>query len=109
MQIITKKLVRPDGRETDLVIDCIGGNCPVQATGTVADFPFYFRARGGKWRLAIGHNPYADSAWIHTERYGFGPYDASWMPEDEAIEAIERAALSWWVEQMPMFSEDEAR
>lgn len=36
-------------------VDELGGACPTQATGHLADGrPFYFRARHGEWTLHVG-------------------------------------------------------
>ncbi|CAH1688718.1 conserved hypothetical protein [Hyphomicrobiales bacterium] len=70
-------------------ITWIGGNCPVQSEGTVDGLPYYFRARGMHWALEIEEAP--GSTWRHEEPYGTGPFDAGWMPEDEALSFIEKA------------------
>lgn len=45
-----------DSSETKaiIIIDSFGGNCPVQAEGTIDGKPFYFRARGSSWSMSIG-------------------------------------------------------
>lgn len=81
--------------DLDLVIDRIGGACPVQAEGTVNGKPFYFRARGAAWRMNIGGD---DSQlvlvpeWTYGEAYGNEAFAAGWMSEDEARAFIWRAA-----------------
>jgi len=75
----------------DLVIDTIGGNCPVQATGTINGKPFYFRARGEHWRIGVGGDPVMDPEWSVERRWGAGEFAASWMSEDEALALIERS------------------
>lgn len=50
------------------------GNCPVQAEGTIDGFPFYFRARGGSWKLSITCTPDGnpidyDRCRVHSEMY----------------------------------------
>ena len=82
---------------TDLVIDGIGGNCPVQAEGMVNGVPFYFRARGDSWTFSVGADPVGVSCGLsegfhHEEEYGDGPYDAGWMPVDEAEAFIRKGA-----------------
>lgn len=83
---------------SEVIIDWIGGNCPVQAEGTVGGYPFYFRARGQKWTFEVADNVLYDSAkawvaiFVHEESYGGGPYDAGWMTEDEALSFIAQAA-----------------
>lgn len=72
-------------------IDTFGGNCPVQAEGFVDGKPFYFRARGSRWRMGIGDEPVLEPEWSHEESYGDGPYDAGWMPQHEALGFISKA------------------
>ncbi len=80
----------------EIVIDWIGGNCPVQAEGTIAGKPFYFRARGSKWRFSVGEAHMVDALvaaeWEYQESYGEGPFDAGWMSEQEARGFIHAAA-----------------
>lgn len=39
----------------EFAVDQIGGMCPAQALGRLADErPFYFRARHGEWSLEVG-------------------------------------------------------
>lgn len=77
----------PDG----VVIDWLGGNCPVQAEGTVDGKPFYFRARGEHWSLGIGGEPVCAPEWEHEEEVDGGMYAAGWMSELEAKHCIARA------------------
>lgn len=77
---------------SDLVIDWIGGNCPVQAEGTIAGKEFYFRARGERWSMSIGGDVVMEPDWYHEEPYGETQYAAGWMTEDEARSFIEKAA-----------------
>ena len=79
----------------NIVVDQIGGNCPVQAEGTVDTVPFYFRARRQAWTMGIGLDPVGEPSWHWSEPYGVGPYDAGWMPEDEARGFIQAAAERW--------------
>lgn len=87
----------------NIEITMIGGNCPVQAEGTIDDEPFYFRARGQGWSLSVGGDDVMmDPKWHHSEQYGDGPFDAGWMPEDEALAFIEQSATAfaaWAAEQ----------
>ena len=87
--------------EVEIIIDEIGGNCPVQAEGTINGRRFYFRARGCRWSMQIAPEgvacgylawPETDGEWYHGEQWGNGPYDAGWMPEDTAREMIAKAA-----------------
>lgn len=74
-----------------LVIDWIGGNCPVQAEGKIDGKLFYFRARGDSWALEIGGSGSDIVAeWRHEEHYGTWP-EAGWMTEDEARAFINKA------------------
>ena len=52
-----------DSSETKaiIIIDSFGGNCPVQAEGTIDGKPFYFRARGSSWSMSIGGDDVAHS------------------------------------------------
>ena len=86
-------------------IDFVGGNCPVQAEGTIAGKPFYFRARGSRWTMGIGDDPVSiphrveigpdgkpvrvADEWFADCTWGKWP-DAGWMPEDEA-----RRLIAW--------------
>ncbi|MCV9965101.1 hypothetical protein OIU34_24695 [Pararhizobium sp. BT-229] len=72
-------------------IDWLAGFCPVQAEGTIDGLPFYFRARGRRWRIGIGGDRVMNPMWGYGELYGTGPFDAGWMSEDEALVFIEKA------------------
>jgi hypothetical protein len=77
----------------DIIIESVGGYCPVQAEGTINGERFYFRARHEHWLLAIGGDDPSDIApWEYEERYGDGPYAAGYMEVDEAKRFIEAAA-----------------
>lgn len=79
--------------EPDIIIQWIGGNCPVQAGGFVNGKPFYFRARGEEWRMNIGGaDVVAEPEWSYAEDYGSDAFDAGWMTEEEAMRFIERSA-----------------
>jgi hypothetical protein len=80
-------------------IETIGGNCPVQADGTIAGKPFYFRARGERWSIGIGGDPIGDPEWFYGEPYGTEEYAASWMPVEEAEGFIHAAAARYLREQ----------
>jgi hypothetical protein len=77
-------MARADG--LGITIDNIGGNCPVQATGSFDDQEFYFRARGDSWQLHVGpHNDrFSGKEWVVTDDYGEWP-EAGWMPRHEAV------------------------
>src|SRR5690349_5713024 len=71
---------------------------PVQAAGTVAGWPFYFRARWDTWTFAVSMRAGLDPAEIHgpeagffrTGKHGVTPQDASYMPLDEARHIIQK-------------------
>jgi hypothetical protein len=85
-----------DGR---LLIDYLGGNCPVQAEGTICGEPFYFRARGNSWSMSIGGSDVVGNPhWEYYENYGQDAFEAGWMPEAEALVFIQREALRWITE-----------
>lgn len=85
-----------------LIIDWIGGNCPVQAEGTFDNNSFYFRARWEHWTLTVGcgtgeDSVFSDPIWNAGEKYGGGdPYAAGWMSEEEAMRLI-RACYDKWL------------
>lgn len=60
-------------------IDMLGGNCPVQAEGTIDGDPFYFRARGEHWSMSVGNDN-----WTVSIRYSHDTFGAGWMSEEEA-------------------------
>ncbi len=89
-----------------VALDFLGGNCPVQAEGTILGKRFYFRARGEHWSIEIHPtakgeytdwpstqivNGLASGTWYYDEPYGTWP-DAGWMPQKDAVECINRAA-----------------
>ncbi|MGL5735424.1 MAG: hypothetical protein ACRCYS_11210 [Beijerinckiaceae bacterium] len=73
---------------TGAVMKNIGGNCPVQAEGTVEGCAFYFRARGDEWQFHVAPTDadiFSERELFYIERaYGAGPFDAGWMPLHEA-------------------------
>ena len=76
--------------QLDVVLDWIGGNCPVQAEGRLGAHPLYFRARGASWSLEIGPKELWQTgrAWTIERDYEGGPFDAGYMPENEALAFI---------------------
>lgn len=81
------------GRE--VVIDWLGGNCPVQAEGAINGKPFYFRARGESWSLSIeGADPCGEPEWEHAEWFGTWP-DAGWMTPEQAERFVRQAAARY--------------
>ncbi|MBY5453888.1 hypothetical protein HFO91_30385 [Rhizobium leguminosarum] len=83
------------------VLDWIGGIAPVQAEGTIDGRPLYFRARGSQWSLDIGRIEGSDHppVWWHVESWGDWP-DAGYMPEDVALDMIDKA-VALYREQQP--------
>lgn len=77
----------------EIAIAWLGGNCPVQAEGTINGKEFYFRARGDEWSLRIGGTDVVSAPeWRYSEDYGDDPFAAGWMTEDEARGFIAKAA-----------------
>lgn len=86
-----------------LIIETIGGNCPVQAEGVLDGFMFYFRARGTTWSFEVydgGENP-----WCTIQKYSDEPFAAGWMTEEEATACIHRAA-KWYRDEKSTLAED---
>lgn len=80
----------------DVVIEDLGGCCPVQGEGTVNGHPFYFRARGNRWAMGIGgEDPVMQPLWYMDQPYGDEPYAAGYMPLSEAEAFIRSAAAKW--------------
>jgi hypothetical protein len=79
----------------DLIVDYIGGNCPVQAEGVIDGKPFYFRARGEHWSMGVGGEPVCSPEWEHVEEWGDGQYAAGWMPEEVAHQMIAKAVAMY--------------
>jgi len=79
-----------------LVIDWIGGNCPVQSEGHVDGEAFYFRARGNRWSMSIGGTQIlTNPSWHHEEPYGDTDFAAGWMSEEEALAFLKKAVGLW--------------
>ena len=78
-----------------LIIERLGGNCPVQAEGTFDGVEFYFRARGEHWSIGVGGDVVMKPDWSAEAPYGDEPFEAGWMPEDEARAFIEAAYRDW--------------
>lgn len=84
----------------DLHIAWLGGNCPVQAEGTIGGLPFYFRARGEDWSFSVAKAADGDPVGVfmgepgfyYEEEYPGGEFAAGWMEEDEARTFIAKAA-----------------
>lgn len=82
----------------EVIIDRLGGNCPVQADGTIGGEPFYFRARGSHWSMGIGPQPVDAPEWYHQELWCDDPYGAGWMSKEEAERMI-RICAKWYSER----------
>lgn len=77
---------------SELVIEYLGGKCPVQGEGEVDGEEFYFRSRGDSWSMSIGGpDVIGEPKWYYEEDYGQWP-DAGWISEDEALSFIRKAA-----------------
>jgi hypothetical protein len=84
-----------------LVIDFLGGNCPVQGEGFVDGKEFYFRARGERWSMSIGGTDVVmNPEWYYEQDFGEAPFDAGWMEEAEARGFIDQA-VALYREAMP--------
>lgn len=76
--------------EAGIQLDTIGGNCPVQAEGTIDGKRFYFRARGDSWQFHVAETEaeiFTHPLFYTEQPYGTWP-DAGWMPQHEAIHFI---------------------
>lgn len=82
-----------------VVIEYLGGNCPVQAEGTFDGKPFYFRARGTSVTLDVG-----EWEWRGPE-YEW-PY-AGWISETLARAYIHEA-YAWWESRDQRSAKDRA-
>lgn len=81
--------------EVHLVVRFTLLGAPVQADGSVAGKPFYFRSKYDEWTFAIALDG-GDPVMIEAGNPGFfrsEPYeDASYMPVDEATAILIRCA-----------------
>lgn len=73
----------------EVEINELGGNCPVQATGIIEGYGFYFRARGSRWSVEIYTGKLGP--WEYGEDYGTD-YEAGWMDPKVAETMIYKAA-----------------
>jgi len=94
------------GQRVRLLVLYLDGDAPVQATGTVNDYPFYFRARGNTWRFAVAgiHGTHHDAIRVSTgeamgfllsRRYGRERHDASILSYELAMTFIQRCARAF--------------
>ena len=81
--------------DRSITIGWLGGNCPVQAEGTIGGEPFYFRARYDRWTIAIGSDVFDKPGWFYEEEYP----NAGWMTEAEARAFIEDAAQRYFFDK----------
>lgn len=83
-----------------LIIEDLGGNCPVQAEGFFDGVPFYFRARGSHWSLIVGvEGETSITEWF--EKYSDDMYAAGWMEYDEAKRFIQQCYDQWILQDRP--------
>ena len=90
--------------EHSIVFDYLGGLAPVQAEGTVAGRPFYFRSRYEHWTFSVSEHDDVSPVEIDSVesgkahgffrqgQYGTDPFEASYMPEEEARRIIAACA-----------------
>ena len=85
-----------------LVVESFGGQCPVQAWGTLLGFPFYFRARHEHWSFSVaaeGEDATMSGVppllFERVEPWGESEHDAGYMPEEVAADFIVRCARAF--------------
>lgn len=89
----------------DVLVDWLAGISPLQATGNIDGYPFYFKARGIRWQIGIAPSAMDDPLdafervmqgavnwWYYDEPYGKEYGDAGYMPMGEALTFIEWSA-----------------
>lgn len=96
-----------EAQRVRLLVRYLDGDAPVQAFGTINDYPFYFRARGNAWRFAVAASRDADMGeavrvaageamgFVLSRRYGRERHDASVLPYVLAMTLIRRCALAF--------------
>ena len=57
---IARAAMRERSKTEGLVVDGVGGNCPVQGEGWIGGLPFFFRARHDSWSISISKTPDGD-------------------------------------------------
>lgn len=88
-----------------VTVDAFGGNCPVEATGTIGSrfsrYAWYFRARGSVWTLELGECldefgliPWGEELFIAHGSYGPWPA-AGWMNDEDAAQYITDALVAF--------------
>ena len=87
----------------NIKIETIGGQCPVQAHGTVFGTAFYFRARGQAYSLAIGEVPVEipeyRKGWYVKKSWGEHKFDAGYMSVNLALLLIAKHTIDYINEQ----------
>lgn len=83
-----------------LTIEAYGGSYPVQAEGTLAGHPFYFRYRSGNASLKVGGDLFQQSLWLATTAYGDGLQGHLSLDEFKSlfrqlVAALDRAPIYW--------------
>lgn len=80
---------------------------PVQYTGKADSQKYYFRARGEQWEMIIGEtvdkcvdasltdDPLKNAEFYCTGRYGNSPFEAGYMPLEQAESIIRRGVRMW--------------
>jgi hypothetical protein len=83
--------------------DCTAA--PVQASGTIGQHRFYFRARHDGWRFAVAGDPVlvdsAEHGFIREGHWGSSGSDASYMPLHEARRIISESAAEFFRAHAP--------
>ena len=78
----------------------------MQAEGTIAGNPFYFRARWDEWAFSVAETEEVDAvdmqSMANAEEFGFvatgttaDSYDASWMDLSEAESIIRKCSVQY--------------
>ena len=81
-------------------VQSIGGNCPVQAEGTIDGKLFYFRARWNDWSVSVypTDGDLLNPDWFYERPYDGADAAAGWMSENEALSFIGEA-LSYYAKE----------
>ncbi len=92
-----------ENAEIDLHGQFYTSQAPVQAWGTVAGRRFYFQSRYNRWSFSVSESSSVEprdirlpgQGFYREEKYGTGPFDASYMPLTSAALIIERCAREY--------------
>jgi len=79
----------------NIEFEWLGGYCPVQAEGTINEYPFYFRSRGNHWSFSVapkGESPVSMGMFFRREKWGNKSFAAGYMPEKEVRRIIQKCA-----------------